>query len=175
MQTNLERQTKVILSGDSSSQGIGSHLQDTDIEGLVLVHRQADIIKGNQHIAKDNAMLTSDPHRKKVLVASYGLDDLRNNKFTPRWKLDSMVAAMKDLGHNTEACVLAIPPQKDLYIQKIVTEANRFLKDRCEEVGSVHFIDSGLTASDIGRDGTHLNINGIRKVAKGIKDFVHYL
>ena len=54
---------------------------------------------------------------------------------------------------------------------KIMKDANHTLKQRCEATRIVHFIETDLSNTDMGR-GVVMNREGKRKVATAITDFV---
>ena len=130
---------------------------------------------GSNHIIEDCHLFPPDHTKGKVTVASYGLNDILNSQFSQLWKVSRLIETVDNLATDTKIGLLALPPQSNPNINKRVTKANHFIKDKCDQSRNVHFIDCNLSVHDIGHDGVHPNMEGKKKMASTIKDFCHYV
>ena len=159
----------VVLSGDGCVRGIGKHLQDDDVSGLAMVHREAVISDGKRYMKSDIEML--DAHTDSVFVASYGSNDILDTNIAPLWKLESMICSLESLLRvkKYKVGLLQIPPVKNGITNGLITEANKYLKERCANSG-ISFLDANLKAQDVhGYRG--LSVSGTSKMAKTVLNF----
>ena len=170
----VDQKTSLILTGDSTCRNMGSLLQDRGIDGMAIVHRQADTTRGNNHIKEDCHLFPSNA-KGKVLVASYGTNDIMTSQYSQVWKISRMIESVDNHVNDIKVGLLAIPPQVNPAINKRIAETNNFIKTKCDQSINVHYIDCNLCSSDIGRDGIHPNEAGRRKIATTIKDFCHFV
>jgi hypothetical protein len=115
-------------------------------------------------------MLRNRKADNKVLITSYGLEDLGYGR-SHRHKLQGMVKALARSKGEISAAVMAIPPHpSDRARDQDVKAANCYLQDLCKEL-DVPFIDSNLDHRDTGRND-QVNAMGRIKMATAIKGFV---
>lgn len=86
--------------------------------------------------------------------------------------LDKIESTHQQHYPNMPLFVCSVPPTSVNHAQQRVDMLNALLWTRCQRNRRLHFLETGITLQDIGRDGVHLTPEGKAKLATAILNSV---
>jgi hypothetical protein len=158
----------ILLVGDASVRGLGPLIQDSDIDGHVVVRAGHTLKEGARDIRTDTKMVTEDT----VIITGYGVRELETGSIEQaKNRMDRMINLIEAEGSRAKVGILKIPPQIDSRRNLQAKELNSHLLQKCKNAHLATVIDSKLSFNDISRDGMFINRQGQLKMAAAIKMF----
>lgn len=162
------------IIGASNTRGISNKLP-SELNCLAYVHPGRQLHQMGSRISN---MMNNDTD---ALVLHLGTNDGLNATSDSQCLLnaddglDDIETTLQDKYGDVPVFLCAVPPIRQGDSQRRVEMLNALYKRRCERNQQLHFIETDLQHSDLGRDGLHLTNDGKIKLAnaitKAVQDF----